>query len=227
MQLVSECRLNELAAMAVLAVCSASDFTAMQPDDRQSVFSGILGQRCVVRSTFRCASCRRRRRPAEHRTNRSGSIRSSNTSFRPTLRRQRRRYRLKFIKSSRLSSSRPSEATMRDRAATASIGPSSSKVFPSSFTAAPDRARAPFLLCEEMCLPRALVVADALDIEVVDDAADLLELIVGETDLARLDALLDPVRVGLRAALHQLWIHDGPAKERRTEPGRGRIPSHC
>lgn len=48
-----------------------------------------------------------------------------------------------------------------------------------------------------MGLHRAFGVSHALDLEGIDHVANLLELVVGEFDLAGIDALLDALRVGL------------------------------
>ena len=54
--------LNELAACAVLGVCSASDFVALSTEDRVAIFARLIGTAAVVRS--RTAAFLKRRREA-------------------------------------------------------------------------------------------------------------------------------------------------------------------
>lgn len=50
---------------------------------------------------------------------------------------------------------------------------------------------------KQVGLHRAFGVPNALHLERINHVADLLELVVGELDLASVDALLDAFRVGL------------------------------
>ena len=50
---------------------------------------------------------------------------------------------------------------------------------------------------KEVGLHRAFGVPNALDLERINHVANLLELVVGELDLASVDALLDALRVCL------------------------------
>lgn len=58
-----------------------------------------------------------------------------------------------------------------------------------------------YYLREQVLRHPALGVTNALDVEVVNDSANLLELVVRKTDLARGDVLLGPVRVRLQRFL--------------------------